>query len=259
MSLRLQKSLDMRMQAQALDFNRSGKARTRDYEMVTIKKRPGAARTSGFGSNPRRAAPKCLPGRGGYKKWTGSAICQSAYAPAQQTCRSRSKADGASHGHSRGCGMFTAGMTVDCQTKQQKRRREESLERPFKYYMTNNMFDETKLFIAKDGRRAKRRRTLAQACEITYAKPGLGAVQDIDIIRPPALVERCTAASCAGVVGQPKDPVGILPDDETLPKAAFYGFLTATDSHSVNKLISKWIAAYVNKSNKYQYAGPAHA
>ena len=77
-------------------------------------------------------------------------------------------------------------------------------------------------------------------------------MHDTNIIRPPALMLRCTAASCAGVVGQPKDPFGILPDDQTLPKAAYYGLLTATDSHSVNKLVSKFIAAHVDKRNRFQ-------
>ena len=126
-------------------------------------------------------------------------ICQSSYAPSQQPCRTRSKADGASHGHSRGCGMFTADMVVDDQTKQQKRRREESLERPFKYYMTNNMFDETKLYVARGGGRAKKRRTVAQACQIAYQKParpgGPLPIHDKDIVRPPALVQHCTAAA----------------------------------------------------------------
>ena len=118
------------------------------------------------------------------------------------------------------------------------------------------MFDETKLYVAAPGgRRAKRRRTIAHGCQITYAKQPHGIAQDMDIIRPPALVKSCTAAACAGVVGQPKDPFGILPDGETVPKATFYGFLTATDSHSVNKLVSKYISADVDKRNKYKYGG----
>ena len=119
------------------------------------------------------------------------------------------------------------------------RLRTESIVEPLEYYITNNMFDETKLFVAaQGGHRAKRRRTLAQGCQITYKMPSARAV-DIDIIRAPALVLRCTAAACAGVVGQPKDPFGIGPDCETLPKAPYYAFLKATDSHAVNKLVSK--------------------
>ena len=99
------------------------------------------------------------------------------------------------------------------------------------------MFDETKLHVAAPGgQRAKKRRTLAHACEITYKKAWC-PVQDMDIIRPPALMQRCTAETCAGVVGKPDDPFGILPAQGSLPKASLYGFLTATDSASVNKLV----------------------
>ena len=43
-----------------------------------------------------------------------------------------------------------------------KRLREESLEEPLSFYCTNNMFDETKLFVAAPGgHRAKRRKTIA--------------------------------------------------------------------------------------------------
>ena len=115
------------------------------------------------------------------------------------------------------------------------------------------MFDETKLYVAAPGgHRAKKRRTLAQACQITYKKP-FRQVQDMDIVRPPALVQRCTAAACAGVVGKPDDPFGILPARESMPKASLYAFLTATDSHSVNKLVSKFISAHVDKQNIHIY------
>ena len=165
-----------------------------------------------------------------------SAICQAAWAPPEQPGRTVSKAEGASHGQARGCSMFTADMIESGQNEHGKCLRVESLDVPLDYYFTNNMYDETKLYVAAPGgHRAKQRRTLAQACEITYKKPSC-QVQDMDIIRPPALMLRCTAAACAGVVGSPNDPFGILPDGEAVPEASFYGFLTATNSRSVNKL-----------------------
>ena len=46
-------------------------------------------------------------------------------------------------------------MTADLIDTQQgrgaKRRREASLVEPFEFYMTNNMFDETKLYVAAPG------------------------------------------------------------------------------------------------------------
>ena len=154
----------MRQQAQALHFNRSGYARTRDKEMVTIAKCPAGARgpRGGFGGGYTRHVPKPRQGTGGAKKWTGSAICQAAWAPPEQPGRTASKAEGASQGHTRHCPMFTGGMIEECQNENGKRVRTESLDEPLEYYMTNNMFDETKLYVAAPGgHRAKRRRTLA--------------------------------------------------------------------------------------------------
>ena len=111
------------------------------------------------------------------------------------------------------------------------------------------MFDETQLYIAAPGgRRAKRRRTIAHNSQITYQEEG-AEVTDVGVLRAPAVVLRCTAASTAAVVGKPTDPCGIQPD--SMPHASYYGILTATDSHSVNKLVSKWISAWVADKNKY--------
>ena len=87
------------------------------------------------------------------------------------------------------------------------------MDAPFDFYITNNMFDETKLFVAAPGGHgAKRRRTVAHATEITWATHAGGKnVEDTPIIRPPALVKSCTAAASAAVVGQPTDPWGIAP------------------------------------------------
>ena len=143
------------------------------------------------------------------------------FCPPELSSRVRSKAEGGSHGHVRGCGLLTADMVETGQEKFGKRLREESLEEPLSFYCTNNMFDETKLYVAAPGgHRAKRRRTIAQGCEVTHKKPK-GRVEDTHIVRPPALVVSCNAAACAAVVGNPKNPFGIAPDAETLPKAAF--------------------------------------
>ena len=101
----------MCQQAQALHYNASGLARTRDHEMVTIQKRPaGAPGRGGFAQGYQRIVPKARPGKGGTKKWTGSAICQSSYAPPVEGSRTASHTEGASHGHVHGCGMFTGDM-----------------------------------------------------------------------------------------------------------------------------------------------------
>ena len=110
----------------------------------------------------------------------------------------------------------------------------------------------TQLYVAAPGgHRAKRRRTIAHNCQITYQEQG-EAVTDVDAVGAPSLVLQCTAATTAAVVGKPADPCGIQPD--VMPSAPYYAFLTATDSHSVNKLVSKWISASVDSKNKYVYA-----
>ena len=142
----------MRQGAQALHYNRSGLARTRDHEMVTIQKRPaGAPGPRGFAQGYKRVMPKARPGSGGAKKWTGGAICGSSFAPPEQPSRTKSKAEGASHGHVRGCSMFTADMIEQGYNEHGKRLRTESLDDPLDFYITNNMFDETKLHVAAPG------------------------------------------------------------------------------------------------------------
>ena len=82
------------------------------------------------------------------------------------------------------------------------------MDKPLQFYITNNMFDETQLYIAAPGgHRAKRRKTIAHGCQITYKQPGDEEVTDMDIIRPPALVMSCNASTLAGVVGNPTDPL----------------------------------------------------
>ena len=248
--LRQERVVDQRQQAQALAYNRSGRARTRD-NLMPVALFPTGPRKKGFGAQAvHRAVAKPRRGPGQYKVWTGEAICRAAFSPAEATCRTKDKPDGGSASHGWGCDMITADLIETLQRKGAKRRRKDSLATPLDFYITNNMFDETKLYVAAPGgHRAKKRRTLAQGCQITFKKPG-AEVEDVDIIRPPALVRRCTAAACAGVMAQPTDPFGIAPDADEVPKAAFYGFLTATDSHSVNKLVAKWLAALVTERRR---------
>ena len=55
-------------------------------------------------------------------------------------------------------------------------------------------------------------------------------------------MKRYTAATCAGILAKPNDNAGLLPQGEATPKAKYFGSLTATDSHSVNELVSKWVS-----------------
>ena len=186
-----------------------------------------------------KAGPK---GPGGAKKWTGPAMAQAAYAPPEQASRKSSKAEGASQGHVRGCRMFTASFVETRQDERSKRLRTESLDNPLEFYITNNMFDETKLFVADPGgRRAKKRRCVALGCQITYKEEHSRGITDLDIVRPPALVKHCTAEACASVMGKATDPFGIAPD--------LYACLPNTNSHAVNNKVSEFISATIAKRN----------
>ena len=112
------------------------------------------------------------------------------------------------------------------------------------FQINNNMFDESELWIlGQGGRRGakKRRRVLACAAQVTRRAPGASTV-DEDLLRSPTVMKRYTAATCASILAKPEDSAGLLPGAEAAPKARYFGSLTATDSHSVNKLVSKWVA-----------------
>jgi len=111
------------------------------------------------------------------------------------------------------------------------------------FHINNNMFDESQLWLRDHGGRGpkKRRRLLASASQVTRRAPG-GSTKDVDVLRPPATMKHYTAATCAGILGKPEDSAGLLPLGEATPKAKYFGTLTATDSHSVNILTSKWIS-----------------
>ena len=110
------------------------------------------------------------------------------------------------------------------------------------FHINNNMFDESQLWLRCARTSAKRRTSvLASACQVTRREPG-GNTIDMDIIRPPCSMECYTAATCASILAKPDDPTGLLPIGASIPKAKFIASITATDSHSVNKLLSKWIS-----------------
>ena len=52
-----------------------------------------------------------------------------------------------------------------------------------------------------------------------------------------------TAANVWAVAGQAGDTASLLPQDNAFPNAKFFASLTAADSHQVNMLVSKYLAA----------------
>ena len=126
-------------------WNKSGHARTRDDLMPVAT--AGAGGKKGF-QRPGAVKKEILQprkGPGQYRVWTGEAICKAASVPVESSYRTQQKPDGGSHGHAAGCSFLTADLIDTQQERGSKRRREASLVEPFEFYMTNNMFDETKL------------------------------------------------------------------------------------------------------------------
>ena len=139
--------------------------------------------------------------------------------------------------------MFTAGLIEHRTDEQNNERYRRSLKRPYRLYMSSNMLDETQLYVATPGgHRAKRRRTMAHQCQITYQEDEEGsAAIDVNIVKPPQLVLQYTAETTFQVVGSPTDPCGIAAD--VMPSAAFIGRCICCDSHGVNKRAPKQLPA----------------
>ena len=91
------------------------------------------------------------------------------------------------------------------------------------------------------GKGKKRQRVLAASGQVTW-KPRNVGVQDEKVHSPPQVLRRYTAATCAVAVAKPDDPfLESIHKISTRPKAKFYCSLMATDQHSVNVLLSKWV------------------
>ena len=112
---------------------------------------------------------------------------------------------------------------------------------PDDFHINNLMFDETQLWLRLKTGNKKRRRVLASASQVTRRAPG-ATIVDMDVLRPPVEMDHYTAATCAAILGRPDDTAGLLPRGDAVPAAQYVGTLTAFDSHSVNKLISKWVS-----------------
>ena len=216
--------------AQCLRFNRHGGARTYDHLMVPASTSRGRLQKSGA-----------------YKEWTPEAICKAAEMSATCTARTLAAACDGSHLHAARTRLVYASVVMEAQTRSKKRPRLDALrsECPLDFYITNNMFDETKLRLEGYGRSQrsktwKRVRVLASHAQVTWQAAG-SDVTDIDVIRPPKVLRRYTAACQLNVVAGEGDSASLLPLDRALPPARYYGHLLSSDMHSVNVLTSKWV------------------
>ena len=178
-----------------------------------------------------------MKGRSGFRKWTPEAILKAAASNPMSSARS-SVPDG---GGSAGSGQATsivAKVIHDAQLDYQKELVSQSRERPFRYWITNNMMDETKLLFGKP---VKSRRCLAWHSQCTWSADA-GEVSDVDIHRPPQILSSYTAAVQWNVMSKADDTSGIMPCGEALPSAQYHGSIMSCDSHSVNLLTSKYAA-----------------
>ena len=239
-----------RLNVQAKAFNASGHARTVDHKMPVVEPKGGNSKQKKAAAGIKLKAAKTAKRGPGWKNWTGEAICKTSASPAQHSVRGNNGPNKGSPSHKWACKLFTASLVMDRQADMGRNLREGSLTAPLQFFISNHMHDETKLWVAAPGGgRAKRRRVLAQGCQISYKAPNALETVDIDVIRPPSLLQQYNADTCAAVVADPTDLFGLNPSESVQSKAAFYGYLQATDSHSVNKKLSKWLAVQVRGRN----------
>ena len=122
--------------------------------------------------------------------------------------------------------MAVSDMIVQKQEASMRQRALESRRHKFDFYITNNMFDDTKLFVGGFDRGRNRQCVIAASGQATWKLNGDSVARDEDVIIPPTVLKRYTAAACRQVVAAPEDPSGIAPvAGASRPPARFVGKL----------------------------------
>ena len=93
---------------------------------------------------PMQAPPK-IKGRGAWKRSTPEYICKVGFAPPRASVRSLCS-KGAAASHARGCKLVLSDIIAERQRAGMREREEQSKRRKCGFYITNNMFGETKLY-----------------------------------------------------------------------------------------------------------------
>ena len=216
---------EKQLNAQIHTFNRLGLAKTRDHHM-----RP-------MGGGKRKNLK--VPGSAGWKRWSPEAILKSASTPATSTCRAM-KAQGASPASALQTRAIKANAIVDAQDAGLAALVQQSRKRKLRFCINNNMYDETKLPFGKPT--CRKRRCLAWHGQVTWSAEA-GHVEDVDVVRAPRIMGRYTAATLWNLMAKGSDIAGLYPIGDALPVADYHATLTASDTHSVNVLFSKQLAA----------------
>ena len=225
---------EKRLASQSYNHDRWGLARTADHYMCD--------------GGPKAARAK-VKGRSKFRRWTPERVLRGASAPPTAPCRASDRQDKTSPGSYRQSRMIVADIIDDAQKQGLKRKCEESRTSPFEYWITNTMYDETKLPFGKHVNR--KRRCLAWHYQCTWRVDGGDSEHDVDvdIVRSPRLLQAYTAANVWQLVGAADDPASLCPTGNALPDAKFHGRLTASDSHVVNKLVSKYAASILPENH----------
>ena len=213
-----------RLAAQTYNHDRRGFALTADHYLCT--------------GGPRQSQPKAK-GRSKFRRWTPEAILRAADMAPTAACRS-DRTHKASNRSFRLTRMVVADVVFEAQAQGLKAVCDASRSSPLEYWITNTMSDETKLPFGKHTPR--KRRCLAWHSQCTWRVADGDKDIDVDIIRPPRLLQAYTAANCWDLLGEKNDPASLCPEGDALPEAMYHARLTATDSHAVNKLVSKFAA-----------------
>ena len=235
---RLRSLTEKQMRIKASRFNRSGFAITEDDKMPL---------------KPTTQRPR-LKGTSRWKKWTPEAIQRAAgaRAPARVTVKGmHSKRAGArTHSHMSviHSKSLCAKAIMDGQAAGLNELWSWSLQEPFEFYITNHVFDESKLWYKVEQKGYpqvtaggfRHFSTLAGHSQVTW-KDATG-VHDEHVIRTPQALAKYNARTQWNALTQ--DPMaGILPEAGLRPLARFNGTLTICDSHMVNKLMLKHLRA----------------
>ena len=214
-----------------LRFNTSGKAITADDVMY-----PAGVQ-----------APK-IRGKSVWREWMPEAIQRGAFMRGthRQVCASLADGHGVfgkgkrAPGQVANCKLFAANTIIAGQTRGAARLRRQSLEKAFNFWITNTVFDETKLWYMIRGKGYRRFSTLAHHTQVTW-EDALG-IHDEDIIQTPKAMTKYTANVQWGILDG-DGVAGIRGRDDERPQARYNGALTISDSHAVNILTLKYARA----------------
>ena len=80
-------------------------------------------------------------------KSTPEFICNKGFAPGHVHLRTLCRSSGGSSAHARGCNLVVSNIIMEAQDAAVRERASQSQRCKLDFYITNNVFDETKLFV----------------------------------------------------------------------------------------------------------------